>query len=188
MTEQTLVHVMRHGEVDNPTGVLYGRLPGYVLSELGHKMAIAVAESVRGRDVVHVAASPLERAQQTAKPIAAEFGLTVQTDERLIEAQNVFEGLTFGVGDGSLRRPAHWKHLRNPFRPSWGEPYRGTGDPDARGHGRRARCGSRPGGDLRVAPAADLGGPLIRRGPPAVARPAQARVHAGVTDDLHLRG
>ncbi|MET0740363.1 MAG: histidine phosphatase family protein [Candidatus Nanopelagicales bacterium] len=124
MTEQTLVHVMRHGEVDNPSGVLYGRLPGYVLSELGQKMATAVAESVRGRDVVYVVASPLERAQQTARPIAAEFGLTVHTDERLIEAQNVFEGLTFGVGDGSLRRPAHWIHLRNPFRPSWGEPYR----------------------------------------------------------------
>jgi broad specificity phosphatase PhoE len=148
MTEQTLVHLMRHGEVDNPTGVLYGRLPGYVLSELGHRMAIAVAESVRGRDVVHVVASPLERAQQTAKPIAAEFGLTVLTDERLIEAQNIFEGLTFGVGDGSLRRPAHWKHLRNPFRPSWGEPYRAqvtrmlTAMADARdaARGREAIC------------------------------------------------
>ena len=40
------------------------------------------------------------------------------------EAGNVFEGLTFGVGDGSLRRPSHWRHLVNPFRPSWGEPYR----------------------------------------------------------------
>jgi broad specificity phosphatase PhoE len=28
------------------------------------------------------------------------------------------------VGDGSLRRPAHWPYLINPFRPSWGEPYR----------------------------------------------------------------
>ena len=36
---------------------------------------------------------------------------------------NVFEGKTFGVGDGSLRRPQHWIHLRNPLRPSWGEPY-----------------------------------------------------------------
>lgn len=35
--ELTVVHVMRHGEVENPTGVLYGRLPGYHLSELGRQ-------------------------------------------------------------------------------------------------------------------------------------------------------
>ena len=46
------------------------------------------------------------------------------TDDRLIESWNHFEGLKFGVGDGSLRRPGHWPYLINPFRPSWGEPYR----------------------------------------------------------------
>ena len=35
----------------------------------------------------------------------------------------MFEGLTFGVGEGSLRRLGMWRHLRNPRRPSWGEPY-----------------------------------------------------------------
>ena len=121
---RTLVHVLRHGEVENPGKVLYGRLPGYHLSELGRAMALRVAETLEGRDVVHLAASPLERAQETAEPAADKFGLTAGCDERLIEAGNVFEGLTFGVGDGSLRRPRSWKHLRNPFRPSWGEPYR----------------------------------------------------------------
>jgi broad specificity phosphatase PhoE len=48
----------------------------------------------------------------------------VDTDERLNEAENVFEGKTFGVGDGWLRRPEYWKYLRNPLIPSWGEPYR----------------------------------------------------------------
>jgi broad specificity phosphatase PhoE len=70
-----------------------------------------------------VRSSPLERAVQTAEPIAAQFGLEVETDERLIESTNVFEGKTFGVGDGALRRPANWRHVLNPFRPSWGEPY-----------------------------------------------------------------
>ncbi|MFC5907749.1 histidine phosphatase family protein [Streptacidiphilus monticola] len=121
--EITVVHVMRHGEVHNPTGVLYGRLPGYHLSDLGRKMADRVADHLSGRDVTYVVASPLERAQETAAPIAAAHGLTVGTDERLIEAANVFQGKTFGVGDGSLRNPSHWKHLTNPFRPSWGEPY-----------------------------------------------------------------
>ena len=125
----TTVHLLRHGEVHNPEGVLYGRLTGYRLSERGQAMAERIAAHLSGaggerRDVVHVVASPLQRAQETAAPVAAAFGLTVASDERFLEAENHFEGLTFGVGDGSLRRPSHWRHLWNPFRPSWGEPYR----------------------------------------------------------------
>ncbi|MGH3309792.1 MAG: histidine phosphatase family protein [Streptomyces sp.] len=119
----TVVHVMRHGEVENPGGILYGRLPGYHLSELGRQMADRVAEQLADRDVTHVAASPLERAQETATPIAKTHGLVIASDERLIEAGNVFQGKTFGVGDGALRRPSNWRHLLNPFRPSWGESY-----------------------------------------------------------------
>ncbi|CAM5634634.1 Histidine phosphatase family protein OS=Streptomyces rimosus subsp. rimosus (strain ATCC/ DSM 40260 / JCM 4667 / NRRL 2234) OX=1265868 GN=SRIM_019205 PE=4 SV=1 [Streptomyces rimosus subsp. rimosus] len=121
--ETTVVHLMRHGEVHNPEGVLYGRRPGYHLSELGRRMADRVAEHLAGRDVTHVVASPLERAQETATPIAKAHGLDLATDERLIEAANVFEGKTFGVGDGALKKPGNWKYLTNPFRPSWGEPY-----------------------------------------------------------------
>lgn len=123
MTERTVVHLMRHGEVHNPTGVLYGRLPEFFLSELGHEMAQAAADALQGRNVIHLVASPLERAQETAKPTAAAFDLTVVTDERVIEAGNSFEGMTFGVGAGSLRHPAVWWRVRNPLRPSWGEPY-----------------------------------------------------------------
>ena len=121
----TTVHLLRHGEVFNPEGVLYGRLPGYGLSDRGQEMARRVAKHLveQGRDVVRVVASPLQRAQETAAPIAAGFGLDLATDDRLIEAQNHFQGLAFGVGDGSLRHPQHWKYLWNPFRPSWGEPY-----------------------------------------------------------------
>jgi broad specificity phosphatase PhoE len=119
----TVVHVMRHGEVHNPEGLLYGRLPGYHLSELGRQMADRVAEHLAERDIAHVVASPLERAQETAAPLAKTHGLEVAGDRRLIEAANVFQGRTFGVGDGALRRPGNWKHLRNPFKPSWGEPY-----------------------------------------------------------------
>lgn len=119
----TVVHLMRHGEVHNPEGVLYGRLPDYHLSELGHQMAERVADHLSSNDVTAVIASPLERAQETAAPIAKAHALDLGTDRRLIEAVNVFEGKTFGVGDGALRKPGNWKHLRNPFRPSWGEPY-----------------------------------------------------------------
>jgi broad specificity phosphatase PhoE len=127
----TTVHLLRHGEVHNPEGVLYGRLTGFGLSDRGRAMAERVADHLAGSgplgaaraDVVHVVASPLQRAQETAAPIAAAFGLEVLADEQLLEAENHFQGMTFGVGDGSLRRPRHWRHLWNPFRPSWGEAY-----------------------------------------------------------------
>jgi broad specificity phosphatase PhoE len=125
---RTTVHLLRHGEVDNPGKVLYGRLPGYHLSPAGVAMAERAAWALAGRDVVAVVSSPLERAMETATPVAAEFGLGIRIDERLIEAANIFQGLTFGVGDGSMRRPSHWRHLVNPFRPSWGEPYRELAD------------------------------------------------------------
>lgn len=126
----TTIHLMRHGEVHNPTGVLYGRLPGYHLSERGQEMAERVAAHLAGdlgaprRDVTVLVASPLQRAQETAAPIAAALELPITTDDGLLEAENQFQGLTFGVGDGSLRHPRHWPLLVNPFRPSWGEPYR----------------------------------------------------------------
>jgi broad specificity phosphatase PhoE len=120
---QTIVHLVRHGEVHNPTGVLYGRLPGFALSELGRKMALQARDALVGRDVTIVRSSPLERAVQTAEPIALEFDVAATTDDRLIESANYFEGKTFGVGDGSLKNPSVWPHLWNPFRPSWGEPY-----------------------------------------------------------------
>jgi broad specificity phosphatase PhoE len=119
----TTVHLVRHGEVENPGGVLYGRIPGFGLSKAGREMSVLAARALAGRDVVLVRSSPLERAIETAEPIVAAFNLDLTTDERLIEPWNVFEGLTFGVGDGSLLRPRHWLQLRNPFRPSWGEPY-----------------------------------------------------------------
>jgi broad specificity phosphatase PhoE len=124
MTEPTtVVHFMRHGEVYNPDKVLYGRLPGYRLSELGVQMAKAAAESLAGHDVTYLVASPLERAQQSAEPFAAEFGLPIAIDDRMIESSNYFEGKRVGVGDGALRDPRNWWALRNPVTPSWGEPY-----------------------------------------------------------------
>lgn len=121
--ERTVVHLMRHGEVENPSGVLYGRLPDFHLSALGRDMALAVARHLADHDIVRVVASSLERAQETAEPIAAAHGVPVTTDDRVIEAANYFEGKTVGVGDGALSQPRHWPRLVNPFRPSWGEPY-----------------------------------------------------------------
>jgi broad specificity phosphatase PhoE len=123
MSVRTTVHLVRHGEVDNPAGVLYGRLPGYHLSGRGRAMAELVCDHLAGRDIAAVISSPMERALETAAPIAQRHGLEVSLDDDLLEATNYFQGLKFGVGDGSLRHPRHWPRLVNPFRPSWGEPY-----------------------------------------------------------------
>lgn len=120
---RTVVHFLRHGEVHNPDGILYGRLPGFKLSEKGVRQALTVAETLAGNDIVHVVGSPLQRAQETAAPIAAAHRLDVDSDEQLVESENQFEGLRVAVGDGVLRQPRHWSKLRNPMRPSWGEPY-----------------------------------------------------------------
>jgi broad specificity phosphatase PhoE len=124
MAEQTRVHLVRHGEVYNPDGVLYGRLPGFRLSDKGIRQAQAVADALADRDIVAVIASPLQRAQETAAPVAAAHGLPVDTDPDLIESANFFEGKRLGPGDGAWKDPRFWWQLRNPFRPSWGEPYK----------------------------------------------------------------
>ncbi len=115
---------MRHGEVHNPEGILYGRLAGYHLSERGRKQAQAVADALAHNDIVTVIASPLQRAQETAAPIAAAHGLTVDTDPELIESANFFEGKRMSPGDGVWRNPQVWWQVRNPLTPSWGEPYK----------------------------------------------------------------
>ena len=122
--ERTRVHMLRHGEVHNPGGVLYGRLPGFGLSESGLKMAERVAGRLAGRDIVHLVSSPLQRARETAAPLAAALDLPVTIDERLLESTSQFEGMRVAVGDGALRSPRNWLKLRNPVRPSWGEPYK----------------------------------------------------------------
>jgi broad specificity phosphatase PhoE len=123
-TPDTVVHLLRHGEVYNPSGILYGRSTGFHLSRLGQEMAQRVADTIGDRDITAVVSSPLERAQETAAPLALVRGLDVQIDPRLIESTNIFEGKPFSVGDGVLKRPSAWRHLWNPWRPSWGEPYK----------------------------------------------------------------
>lgn len=118
----TRVHLLRHGEVFNPETILYGRLPGFLLSELGHRMAAMVADAFEGHDITHLVSSPLERAQQTAQPLVDRTGLELTLDERVIEAENRFEGRAV-AGGRNLLRLSNLPLALNPFRPSWGEAY-----------------------------------------------------------------
>jgi len=119
---RTLVHLLRHGKVHNPKEILYGRLPGYPLAASGRAMAAGVADFLSGSDITYLAASSLQRAAQTAAPLASAFGLDIATDDRIIEAANAFEGLAFGI-NRTLGNPRAWAKLRDPRTPSWGEPY-----------------------------------------------------------------
>ena len=119
----SIVHVIRHGEVENPEKILYGRQPGWRLSQRGEEMAQVVADWSKSIDLGALHASPLQRAQETAAPIARAHSLNITTDEKLIEAANIFEGKKFELGSGVLGHPSSWKHLINPWKPSWGEPY-----------------------------------------------------------------
>ncbi|MFP5416107.1 MAG: histidine phosphatase family protein [Actinomycetes bacterium] len=121
--QPTIVHVCRHGQVENPDHILYGRLPGYHLSDLGKRMAQRLADYFADEPIAHLRVSPLQRAQETMAPIAAAHPhLEVVEDHRITEASNVFEGRHFGRYNQRLLLPQNWWHFRNPLRPSWGEP------------------------------------------------------------------
>jgi broad specificity phosphatase PhoE len=117
----TRVHVARHGEVDNPDGILYGRLPGFGLSPQGMLMAARLGEYFADVPLASLTSSPLQRTQDTIAPVAArhpELGVTL--DERIIETTNVFQGT---LVRRELARPSKWRYLLRPWRPSWGEAY-----------------------------------------------------------------
>lgn len=119
------VHLVRHGEVENPSGVVYGRMPGFHLSSRGQRQAASAAASLaeRGADVRVVLSSPLERTVESAQPISDAFGLRTETDDDFLEATNRLEGKDYDVSLSILARPAAWRYLVNPLRPSWGEAY-----------------------------------------------------------------
>ena len=119
------LHLVRHGEVFNPKGVLYEQLEGFKLSELGEKMALAAAQELKsqGRVFSRLLVSPLLRTQQSAKPVSELLGLSIETEPRVIEPWNKFKGLKVGPA-ALLRRPSIALSLYNPSRPSWGEPFK----------------------------------------------------------------
>lgn len=123
-TDRTVVHLMRHGEVHNPAGVLYGRMDGFHLSDRGRAMAERIGEKIGDRDISHVRISPLERTRETAAPLLERRGLEAVVDERVIESTNKFQGINFGEGALTfVKKPSLLRHMYNPLRPSWGEPY-----------------------------------------------------------------
>jgi broad specificity phosphatase PhoE len=114
---------VRHGEVFNPDGVLYERLPGFGLSDYGRTLALSAVTAVDISRVTGMLVSPLQRTKESAQPWESATGLTAVEDDRVIEPWNEFRGLNLRGGRTLLTRPDLWRFLGNPSRPSWGEPY-----------------------------------------------------------------
>ena len=90
--QPTQLHLVRHGEVDNPDHVVYAALPGFGLSNNGREQARRVAERLSKRPIVAIVASPLDRAQETATIISNGINVAVTANSGLVE---------WGLGD-------HW--------------------------------------------------------------------------------
>jgi len=120
----TRIHLIRHGEVHNPDGILYERLPAFGLSTKGHKMARLAAQELKaqGRPIASLRVSPLQRTRESAAPVQELFGIEPIIDDRIIEPYNSFAGKKVSI-ETIMRKPLLWWQLRNPLRPSWGEPY-----------------------------------------------------------------
>ena len=89
----TILHLMRHGHVHNPTHILYGRMPGFFLSEDGVAQARAAGEFLAGRPIAAVYSSPMERARQTADIVASYHeDMKPQVTDDLIEVSTPYEG------------------------------------------------------------------------------------------------
>lgn len=127
----TIIHLLRHGEVENPDNVIYERLPDFCLSERGAKMAEQVAKYVRKhpvlKDIKNIYSSPLERTAQTVKPVAKMLKIKPIYDDRLLESKHKLSGIN--PKKQIINWLLHLKFLKiinliyNPFRPSWGEPF-----------------------------------------------------------------
>jgi probable phosphoglycerate mutase len=99
---------IRHGEVDNPRGVIYAGLAGYGLSAGGRDQAATVADALRASECIALYSSPLDRAMETAAYLADALGLQIRPDERLHEWRywQQWAGMT-------------WDELRTRGRDAW---------------------------------------------------------------------
>ena len=89
----TTLYLMRHGEVHNPDGILYGRMPGYRLSEAGLQQAQAAGRWLAEVALTAIYCSPMERAQQTAAIVAGyQAELAPRVDDRIVEVYTPYEG------------------------------------------------------------------------------------------------
>jgi broad specificity phosphatase PhoE len=82
-----IFYLIRHAVNDYVGKALAGRMPGVHLNDEGREQARRLARTLAGRGITGIYASPLERAQETAEPLAAQTGLKVETRDVLGEVE-----------------------------------------------------------------------------------------------------
>jgi broad specificity phosphatase PhoE len=109
---KTILYLVRHGEVHNPDRVIYGRLPGFPLSERGRRQAHKLGKFLSSREVTAIYASPLARAQETASIVSSYVeNLPVVREELLLEVHSPhIEGKPFRLAD-----EMHWDFYQRKF-------------------------------------------------------------------------
>lgn len=99
--------LIRHGATDLLGRVLYGRMPDVHLNVEGHEQAQGLARELNARHVLsEVISSPMERALETARPIAATRSLGIRIDEAFTE---IDFGSWMGKTFGELNESEHWR-------------------------------------------------------------------------------
>lgn len=131
MTKRTTIYLVRHGEVYNPKNILYERLEGFPLSDLGRTQAHKLGEHLSAKKISAIYASPLERTRETAGIVASyHANFPVSYDERIVEVSTPLRGLRMEVlaADGwDFYKPQHiraggeslsaiWRRMRHFFR------------------------------------------------------------------------
>lgn len=115
-SETTTVYLLRHGDYENPKQIFHGRLPGFPLSQEGHKQAQHLAQKLADIPIAAVYASPLTRTRQTAQAIARVHGITVRMDDRLLDIKTPLQGKPV-----SYMESIQWKFYQPQFIAQGGE-------------------------------------------------------------------
>jgi probable phosphoglycerate mutase len=106
-----LLLLIRHGENEYvKTGKMAGRIPGVHLNEKGQKQAQALGEALKDIPLKAVYSSPLERAMETAQPIAESHKLTIRQEPDLMDTDI---GKWQGKSLAMLRLTKAWKVVQN---------------------------------------------------------------------------
>ena len=117
----TTFHLVRHAAHDRVGTVLCGRMPGVHLGALGKAQAERLAARFANENVASIQASPLERAVETAAPIAARLGQPLDICQDIAEIDfGAWSGTSF---DALAQDPrwAAWNNARSNSRPPYGE-------------------------------------------------------------------
>ena len=115
MQQRIRLYLVRHCDVANPHGVLYGYLPGFGLSAKGLAQAESLGQRLAGQPVRVIRTSPLDRARQTTSIIARHLdNPEVVVDDDLVEARFglYLQGIRYA--EVPWRRPLWWVHMVYP--------------------------------------------------------------------------